>query len=58
MYKNFKEIEEYLVNSGIKKRVVLANAQDDAALAALVHAKKANVVEGTLVGNVEEIISI
>lgn len=58
MYKNFKEIEEYLVNSGIKKRVVLANAQDDAALAALVHAKKANVVEGTLVGNVEEIINL
>lgn len=36
MYKNFKEIEEYLLNSGIKKRVVLANAQDDAALSALV----------------------
>ena len=35
MFKNFKDIEAYILTSGIKKRVVLACAQDDLALEAV-----------------------
>lgn len=51
MYKNFKEMENFLLTNGIKKRIVLANAQDDVALSALVHAKRVGIVDAILIGD-------
>ncbi len=51
MYKNFKEMESYLLSNQIKKKVALANAQDDVALAALVHAKRTGIVDAVLIGD-------
>lgn len=58
MYKNFKEMEAYLLTNNIKKRVVLANAQDDAALAALVHGKRSGILDGILVGDYAKIVDL
>lgn len=55
MYHTFKEMEERLLGQGIVKRVALANAQDEDALAALVHARRQGVVAGTLIGDVASI---
>lgn len=55
MFKNFKEIEEYILASGIKKRVALACAEDNLALEAVVEAKKRGVISATLIGNLDRI---
>ena len=55
MYRSFKEMEEYLLTNGIKKTVALANAQDDVALSALIHAKRTGVVNAVLIGDVARI---
>ena len=51
MLKDFGEIEAHLIESGIKKRIVLAGAQDDLALAALVRAKRKGFAQGILIGD-------
>ena len=51
MFKNFQEIETYLQQNQIKKRLVLAGAQDEIALSAVVRATRAGYVEPTLVGD-------
>ena len=58
MFSNFKEMEEYVLNQGTKKRIVLANAHDEPALSAVVNAKRKGVVEGTLVGKQDMIIDM
>lgn len=55
MFKNFAEIEEYLVRENVKKRIVLCGAHDDLALAALVRAKRKGFVSATLIGDEEKI---
>lgn len=55
MYHSFQEMEHKLLGQGIVKRVALANAQDEDALAALVHAKRQGVASGTLIGDVDTI---
>ena len=55
MFKNFVEIEEYVRNSGIKKRIALACAHDDDALSAVVMAVSRGVVQGILIGREKEI---
>jgi len=55
MYRNFLEIEEDLTARAVVKRVALANAHDDSALAALVAAKRKGLVAGALIGHVGKI---
>lgn len=55
MFKNFAEIEEYLVRENVKKRIVLCGAHDNLALAALVRAKRKGFVSATLIGDEEKI---
>lgn len=51
MYKSFNEIEKYLLESGIKKKVVLCGAHDEAALSAVVDAYKKGVIDVLLIGD-------
>lgn len=55
MFKNFQEIEDYLIRENVKKRVVLCGAHDDLALAALVRAKRKGFVAATLIGDEEKV---
>lgn len=58
MFHSFKEIEEYVLAQNIKKRIVLANAQDAYALRAVVKARRTGAVEGTLIGKREELTAM
>lgn len=55
MFHCFKEIEAYILEQKIKKRLVLANAQDEDTLSAVVMAAKRGVIEPVLVGIPEKI---
>lgn len=55
MFQNFKEMETYILSSGVKKKLALANAQDDDALSAVVGAVKKGVAEAVLIGVPEKI---
>ena len=58
MFTNFKELEAYVLGQNLKKRIALANAHDEPALSAVVHAKRKGVVEGTLIGKKDIIIDM
>ena len=58
MFTSFKELEAYVLGCGMKKRIALANAHDEPALSAVVNARRKGVVEGTLVGKKDEIITM
>jgi len=58
MFTNFKELEAYVLSQNSKKRIALANAHDEPALSAVVHARRRGVVEGTLIGKEPEIIAM
>ena len=45
MFTSFKELEEYVLGCGMKKRIALANAHDEPALSAVVNARRKGVVE-------------
>ena len=47
-----------MLSQNSKKRIALANAHDEPALSAVVHAKRKGVVEGTLIGKEKEIIDM
>lgn len=51
MFKNFQEIEDFLVRENVKKRVVLCGSHDDLALGALVRAKRKGFVSAILIGD-------
>ena len=55
MFKNFAEIERYLNENKIVKKVALAGAQDDIALAAVVRARRNGFIDPILVGDQEKI---
>ncbi len=55
MFRNFTEIENYVLSNKIKKVVALANAQDEYALSALVYAHKKGIVDAVLIGDVHKI---
>ena len=40
MLTNFKELEDYVLSRNMKKRIALANAHDEPALSAVVHAHR------------------
>ncbi len=54
MYKNFQEIEDYLMSQGIKKCIALAGSHDDDALASVVNAKKQGLASAILIGDTEK----
>lgn len=54
MFKNFNEIEEYLIQTKVKKRIVLAGSHDEIALKALIRAKRAGFLKGILIGDKEK----
>ena len=58
MFTTFKEMEAYVLGQNLKKRIALANAHDEPALSAVVHAKRKGVVEGTLIGKKNMIIDM
>lgn len=58
MFRNFEEIEAYLNEHQVTKRLVLAGAQDDIALSAVVRATKAGYVDPILVGDVDRITEL
>lgn len=51
MFKNFAEVEEYLIQEKITKHIVLCGSHDDLALGALVRAKRKGFVTATLIGD-------
>ncbi|PKM59993.1 MAG: hypothetical protein CVU99_10545 [Firmicutes bacterium HGW-Firmicutes-4] len=53
MFRSFKEMEEAVLGRGLKKRIALAGAHDEDALSAVVFAKRKQLVEAVLIGNVE-----
>lgn len=55
MFHTFDEIEDYLLSNGIKKRVALCGAHDDAALTAVVNAHRRGVIDAALIGDAERI---
>ncbi len=55
MFKNFKEIEKYVLDKKIVKTIALANAEDNHALEALVMAKRKGIAKGILIGNIPKI---
>ena len=58
MFKNFQEIEDYLVKENVKKTVVLCGSHDDLALGALVRAKRMGFVNAILIGDQEKTIQL
>ena len=58
MFTSFKDLENYVLSQGIKKRIALANAHDEPALSAVVNAKRKGVVDGTLIGKQDMIIDM
>lgn len=55
MLHNFAELETTLTGAACRPRVVLAGAEDDIALGAIVRARRAGIVDAVLVGNEEEV---
>lgn len=54
MFKTFDDIQNFIVSSGIKKKVALAAAHDDDALSSVVQAKQAGIITAVLIGKTEE----
>lgn len=57
-FNTFDELEQYILENKIVKRVALCGAHDESALSALVRAKQKGVVVGILIGNEQEIVRI
>lgn len=55
MFHSFKEIEEFILKTGIKKKIAVCCAHDEAALGAVAKARKNNVADGILIGKADEI---
>lgn len=58
MFKTFEDITNYLLENHIKKTIVLCGAHDDAALEAVVDARRRGVAEGVLIGQELEILRL
>lgn len=55
MFHNFKEIEETILKSGIKRTIALAGAHDSYSLEAVVEAKRKGLIHAVLIGKENEI---
>ena len=54
-FHSFAEIEEFVVQSGIRKTIALAGAHDSYALDSVIHARKKGLIEAVLIGHMDEI---
>lgn len=54
-FKNFQEVEKYIIDKKIVKKIALCGAHDEEALAAVVHAKQKGYIQGILIGDEEKI---
>ena len=57
-FQSFAQIEEYVLSSGIQKRIVLANAHDAHSLPALIDARRKGIAEGILIGHADRILAL
>lgn len=55
MFRSFDDIQEFILNSGIQKKVALAAAHDEDALTSVLYAKKAGIISAVLIGDSDEI---
>jgi len=55
VFKSLEEIENYVLENGIKKRIALACAHDMPALSALVNVKRKGLADAALIGKEDEI---
>lgn len=51
MFRDFKDIEEYIIHNGISAKVAVGGSHDDLALPAIVRARKKGIVEPLLIGD-------
>jgi len=58
MFKNFKEIETYVLSNKIIKRIALAGAHDFDSLSAVVSAHRTGVAESILIGDQKKTLSL
>lgn len=58
MFRSFDEVEAFVLSEGVKKRIALAGAHDEAALSAVVDAKRRGVIEATLVGDGSQVSAL
>lgn len=58
MFNSFAEVEKYVLDNGIVKKIALCGAHDEPALSAVVEAKKKGVVTAVLIGDEKEIHSL
>lgn len=58
LIRTFREMENYVLSTGIKKRIVLANAHDTHTLPAVADARRKGVAEVILIGHKEEILRL
>ena len=52
MFKSFKEIEEYVIKGNCKKKIALAGSHDPDALSSVVSAKRKNIINAILIGDI------
>lgn len=55
MFSTFDQVEQYVLQSHVKKRIALTGAHDSYSLEAVVHARRRGVATAVLLGNVEKI---
>ena len=58
MYTSFKQIEEAVISSGIKKRLALAASADDVTLESVVEARRRGIIEAQLIGDKDQTAGI
>ena len=58
MFKNFKEIEQYLISKDVCKTVVVIGAHDSLSLDAIIKASKKKIIKAVLVGDKSKVESI
>lgn len=58
MFRNFQEVEEYILQNGLQKTIALAGAHDEPALSALIEARRKNVASGLLIGDADKVREI
>ncbi|MBP3399635.1 MAG: hypothetical protein J6K75_07755 [Erysipelotrichaceae bacterium] len=51
MFRDFKDIEKYMIDNNIRASVVVGGSHDDLALPAIVRAKKEGIIEPILIGD-------
>ena len=54
MFRNFSEIEKYILDKGFKATVALAGSNDIDTLSSVVNAKRKGIIKAVLIGDEDE----